>query len=75
MDVATAMMPAPDTKQEEYAKQDMGGHAEMMCQLLIGLGRLEAKVDMLIAEDKQEDSKESEIESDNSMQGMLPALF
>ena len=32
----------------------------MMAQVLMGLGRLEAKLDMMMAEDKSEDAKEKE---------------
>lgn len=54
------MMAAPmDAKQESFSKET-DKHGEMMCQVLMGLGRLEAKIDMMMAEDKKEESGYSE---------------
>lgn len=54
----------------------MGYHAEMMAQVLIGLGRLEAKVDSMAEEDKAEDAGESEIETEDATPlSTNPALY
>lgn len=59
MDMQGMMAPPLDYKQEEFSKES-GSHGEMMCQVLMGLGRLEAKIDMMMAEDKKEESGYSE---------------
>lgn len=59
MEMYDMMKPPMDAKQESFSKET-GGHAEMMAQVLMGLGRLEAKIDLMMAEDKSEDYKESE---------------
>lgn len=56
------MAPPLDSNQESFSK-DTGSHGEMMCQVLMGIGRLEAKIDMMMAEDKSEDTKEKEYDS------------
>ena len=62
MEMYDMMKPPMDAKQESFSKET-GGHAEMMAQVLMGLGRLEAKIDMMMAEDKSEDAKEKEYDS------------
>lgn len=74
MDITTAMTPPPSEQQSEYAQKDMSGHSEMMCQVLMQLGRIDAKIDMMMAEDKKED--ESEKESEGESEGIkLPDLY
>lgn len=58
MDMNQMMAPQASPEQEGFAKES-GGHAEMMAQVLMGLGRLEAKIDMLRC-DEAEDEAESE---------------
>lgn len=59
MDITSAMTPPPSEQQAEYASKDMGSHSDMMCQVLMQLGRIDAKLDMIIAEDKKEMSEPS----------------
>lgn len=64
-----AAMTGPSAEQEDYAKKEMSGHSDMMCQVFMQLGKLEAKIDMLMASEK-EDEKEKETEPE-SRDGML----
>lgn len=57
MDMISAMAPGASSEQSDYSTE-MGTHGELMAQILMGLGRLEAKVDMLMQEDAAE--KEAE---------------
>lgn len=77
MDITTAMTPPPTEQQSEYAQKDMSGHSEMMCQVLMQLGRIDAKLDMIIAEDKAEDDKEKETEGagDGPQLATNPAIY
>ena len=59
--VTEYMAPPLDSGQESFSK-DIGSYGEMMCQVLMGIGRLEAKIDMM-AKDRSEDSKEKESDS------------
>lgn len=77
IDVKRAMMPPPSSEQEKYS-EGMGSHADMMAHVLMGIGRLEAKIDMMIAEDKSEDKKGKKKDSESSGGSYLatnPALF
>lgn len=76
MDITSAMTPPPSEQQAEYASKDMGSHSDMMCQVLMQLGRIDAKLDMIIAEDSKEDSKEEIKMSESSPQlATNPAIF
>lgn len=81
IDVKRAMMPPPSSEQEKYS-EGMGSHADMMAHVLMGIGRLEAKIDMMIAEDKSEDKSEDKKDkkkgaesSGGSYLATNPALF
>ncbi len=53
IDMGTVMA-QPSDEQEDYAEGEMDGHSEMLCQTLMGLGRVEAKLDMLLGIEKKE---------------------
>lgn len=61
MDVGN-LMGAPVSSEQEAFGQKVEGHGAMMAQILMGLGRVEAKIDMMMAEDKAEDESESDPE-------------
>lgn len=82
VDMGSAMASPMSQEQESYSSSDMSTHSEMMCQLLMGLGRLEAKVDMLMKEDTAEKESESGPELatnpaiySNQLEFDLPPLF
>ena len=59
MDIGN-LMGAPVSSEQEAFGQKAEGHGALMAQILMGLGRVEAKIDMMMAEDKEEDESESE---------------
>lgn len=61
MDVGN-LMGAPVSSEQEAFGQKAEGHGALMAQVLMGLGRVEAKIDMMMAEDKEEDESESDPE-------------
>lgn len=61
MDVGN-LMGAPVSSEQEAFGQKAEGHGALMAQVLMGLGRVEAKIDMMMAEDKAEDESESDPE-------------
>ena len=61
MEIVDCMQAPIGSNQEAFGKETKD-HAEMMAQVIMGLGRLEAKIDMMMKEDTKEDSNESESE-------------
>lgn len=59
MDMTSLMAAPPNANQEAFGKE-AGGHADMMAQVLMGLGRVEAKLDMILDSEEDESEKESE---------------
>ena len=73
MDIQGMMAAPMDAKQESFSKET-DKHGEMMAQVLMGLGRLEAKIDMMMAEDKKEDTGEKETEDSGPELTTNPAI-
>lgn len=72
--LTTPMAPTESPKGEAEYAGEMDGHASMMCEVLKNQGRLEAKLDMLLAaeaEDDSEDMAESETETTSATDGVL----
>ena len=67
-----------DTGAEKEVQKESGSHAELMCEILMKMGRLEAKLDMLLDYELME-PEESESESESMESGKElatnPALY
>ena len=73
MDIGN-FMSAPVSSEQETFGQKAEGHGALMAQVLMGLGRVEAKIDMLMAEDAKEDSEESDSESEDMAASIIKAV-
>ena len=73
MDISN-LMGAPVSAEQEAFGQKAEGHGALMAQVLMGLGRLEAKIDMMMAEDAKEDSEESDSESEDMAASIIKAV-
>ena len=73
MDIGNLMSAPVSAEQEAFGKK-AEGHGEMMAQILMGLGRVEAKIDMMMAEDKDEDEDEDESDPEDMASFIIKAV-
>ena len=73
MDIGN-LMSAPVSSEQEAFGQKAEGHGALMAQILMGLGRVEAKIDMMMAEDKAEDEDESESDPEDMASFIIKAV-
>lgn len=61
MEEVTAALTSPVTPDSEGEKEyagEMGNHSDMMCSLLMKMGGIDAKLDMLLAAEKEDEAED-----------------